>query len=237
MNSPLDRFTAGKPAFLVAFVFLLAAAPGWSGERSGIPIKAPPAGSQWTMTIERKAAPSSSPPGEVLPVQLRKFLGKNGVQNAVITFSDSSTVEYFVVNGRILQKPANSRQVVILGRSRSDVFSLVVPEFPGLDWIKAEHRVGQDKVGDVLCEKFHADGFPPQGLPKDFALTAWISAVDGYPDQVILGETTYRFSPVTPFDQDIDLPGGYQAALKAAQRQTRALSKLKALNEPADSKK
>lgn len=68
-------------------------------------------------------------------------------------------------------------------------------------------------------------------------MTAWISTVDGYPDKVILGETTYQFSPVTPFDQDIDLPGGYQAALKAAQRQTRALSKLKALNEKADSKK
>lgn len=166
MNNPLDRFTAGKPAFLIAFVFLLAAVPGWGEETRGIPIKSPPAGSQWTMTIERKAAPSSPPPGEILPVQLRKFLGKNGVQNAVITFSDSSTVEYFVVSGRILQKLANSREVVVLGRSRSDVFGLVVPEFPVLIGSRRSTASARTRWGMSFVKSFMWMGFLPKDCPR-----------------------------------------------------------------------
>jgi len=227
---------------LLALLFSLgcAAALGQTPQPPGpVPVhKVPPAGSQCTVVIRTKNA-ATPPPAEngkpgartpVLPVRLDIRVGKNGVQQRTVTYSDGHRRTFYVVGNRILQPYDHSEKIAVLSAdavSRSP-YSMRGEAFPGTFWIAPSHYTGRAALEKTPCDQYEADGLPEDDLDANFVLKAWVTTADGYPKAVEMGTSVYLFSTPVASTENIQLPPAYRAALEKEAKRLRVLERLRA---------
>lgn len=187
----------------------------------------PPDGSTWSMEIETR--PASQPAVAVRnsgsnPKRMERRIGKNHAQQVIITLANGTSQQFYIVVDHLLQKCDHSEAVVALPLEKNDpsvglVDALRVAMFPGTEWVSPKNYVGVVPLDHYQCYKYHVAGTPE--------LQAWIKTKDKYPLQIQIGSTLYRFSEVTPFPKDVEVPAAYQAALSGIQSEQHALDALK----------
>ena len=224
MNSSFQRF------FAVIIAQFVMAIPVFSAPEtlSEIPppqppfVKAPPPGSAWTMTAVYPAEVLASAPPEkssdtpstrTAHLEIRR--GTNQVTIATLVDALGHKDAYYVVNEQILVKTRNTGSVFILAATQdSDIFDLRAPSFPVVNWLTTKNYVGVEKIGSILCYKFHQLPDPNHTDPIfNGERTAGIKVADGYPSKVQLDKMVFTFSEVTAYPYPIDLPVEYQAKL------------------------
>ena len=198
------------------------------------PPKAPfvtlaPDGSQWSADIryasgkkadsaakgERRDTPS-------VPVKVERLVGRNKVQQNTTTYSDGRVEVCYLTGAYAFQKYGNSDKIAILQADSGGLDtldSLRQASYPGTGWLSLKTYMGVATVGKDVCYHYVAGPAEKEFYSSDISIEAWIRVQDGYPLRVEFGATTYDFSPVTPFPQDVDLPPAYQDALKNLQAQ------------------
>jgi hypothetical protein len=197
-------------------------------------VKMPPPGSQWSMTIKSKNRESLRPSDSkndasrpmITPVGLDMRIGTNRFQEGAVTYSDGSRKVFYLVEEYVLQRFDNSEKIAAFPIVCGEGFtSLRTSLFPGVSWLSAANYSGREMLEKVECDKFIMND---PDISQKFPLSAWIRIQDRYPVRVQLGETTYQFSEVTSFPQEVQLPARYLAALEKLRFQQRLIKRLKA---------
>ncbi|HSI83826.1 MAG: hypothetical protein ACAI35_10545 [Candidatus Methylacidiphilales bacterium] len=191
-------------------------------------VAVPPNGSRWTMEISPAAKTaeeerSGKASGKrALPTHVERLAGRNAIQKHTITYSDGRTEIFYLVGDYVLQRYDNSNKIAAFQANSgdgSDMTSLRQKSFPGISWLSAKHFVDVRTVAGQQYYSFATTGSPQYQIPTDEKLLALIRVSDRYPFTVQLGGTTYTFSTIEPYPQDISLPPEYEEALANVRRQ------------------
>lgn len=197
-------------------------------------VKFPPPGTVWSVDIKTNGSESagnetaSAPAGPKMkisvPIKTTCRFGTNGIQLFQTAYSDGARDEYYVIKRQLLRMYPGTKKVAVL--------SAPYP-FPGLEWVGAGGTyIGEEEVEKRSCHKFKVTEAYLLAIPLDPGTKyyAWIDMATGYPVQAQMDDVLYRFSPVTPYAENVELPSAYTAALKKAEQQQRALEVMRAQN-------
>ena len=221
--------------FLTSLILLAMLGPLPAADAPKPPfVKAAPAGTTWSVEIRNRAldkptdAPAEDPGAPKLvvsvPVKISCHSGTNGVQVYNTAFSDGKYDEYYVFKRQMLRKYDGSEKIAVLSAPEA---------FPGLEWLPSGGTyVGEDAVDSKPCYKFKVTPEYLAAIPllPETRYFAWIEIATGYPVQVQTDDILYRYSAVEPWNESVELPPAYQAALKKIAQQQRALEVMRAQN-------
>ncbi len=146
----------------------------------------------------------------------------------VVTWSDGSKEEGYVLGKRVFRKdPKSGIVTVVQVGDDPDVAAgaFYAGGYPGLSWIAAGNYVGTESVDKQLCDKFHRD--PISGESWSPEMTAWIAVDDKAPVQARLGDVLCRYSPAVPWNESVRPPPDVAEKMAEVAREDQALEALR----------
>ncbi len=106
------------------------------------------------------------------------------------------------------------------------VDGLWVTGFPAVAWVSDANFLGVEEVDKKSCHVFQAAvAETPESEARQ--MKAWIDAATRHPVRVQIGDRTFLFSPVVPFNQAVALPGDHAEVSARIQKQNDALARIR----------
>lgn len=158
-------------------------------------------------------------------------VGTNGIQEGIVTMSGGGMQRFYAVKESLFQATSDGK-VIRLAPGEIDphyLDGLWVVGFPAVAWVSGANFFGQEVVDNKTCHVFQAAGAEtPESEPQ--SRKAWIDASTGHPVRVQMEGRTFVFSPVSPFNQPVELPKNYAEAAARIQKQNDALARIRKSN-------